>query len=89
MPPSHSENMILVVWAYSERKARAYAKARIQLGSWRKLQKDQMKEFPIWSMLIENKIQRSNLEAKVLKNAFSSMWSEFPISVLFTDSSDV
>lgn len=81
--------MILVIWTYIESKARACAKARIQLGSWRNLQKDQMEEFPIWSMLLVSKICRSNLEAKVLKNAFSSMLNEFPISVLLTDSSDV
>lgn len=49
VPASHLEKMILALWACVESRARAPAKARIQLGSWRNMQKDQMKEFLIWA----------------------------------------
>lgn len=48
VPTSLPEKMILALWACVESRSRAPAKAHVQLGSWRNMQKDQMKEFLIW-----------------------------------------
>ena len=47
IPASHPEKMILALWAHVESRARVSAKAHLQLGSWRNMQKHQMKEFLI------------------------------------------
>lgn len=47
---SHPEKMMLAHWACAESRARAPAKASIQLGNWINMQKDQMKKFLIWAV---------------------------------------